>query len=65
MKIDWDEVAAVGIDLGDRFSKFICLNAAGDRIGEGRVPTIAAAMEKEFGGIESKQIAIETGTHSP
>lgn len=65
MKIDWEEVAAVGIDLGDRFSKFICLNAAGERVGEGRVPTIAAAIEKEFGGIEPKQIAIETGTHSP
>jgi len=64
-KIDWREVTAVGLDLGDRFSKFICLNAAGDRVGEGRVPTSAAAMEKEFGGIGPKQIAIETGTHSP
>lgn len=65
MKIDWDEVAVLGIDLGDRFSKFICLNAAGDRVGEGRVPTTAAAMDKEFGSIGAKQIAIETGTHSP
>ena len=65
VKIKWDEVAAIGVDLGDRFSQFFCVNAAGERIGEGRVPTMAAAMEKEFGSIGPKQIAIETGTHSP
>lgn len=65
MKIDWDEVSAIGIDLGDRFSQFVCVNAAGERIGEGRVPTTAAAMEKQFGPLEPKLMAIETGTHSP
>src|SRR6202163_1384604 len=65
MKIDWNEVSAVGIDLGDRFSQFACVNAAGERVGEGRVPTTAAAMEKQFGAVGSKLIAVETGTHSP
>ena len=65
MKIDWDDVAAVGIDLGDRFSQVFGVNAAGERLGERRVPTMAAAFEKEFSGIGPKQIAIETGTHSP
>jgi len=65
MKIDWDDVSAVGIDLGDRFSQVFCVDAAGKGLGERRVPTMAAAFEKEFGGIAPKQIAIETGTHSP
>lgn len=65
MKIDWDDVSAVGIDLGDRFSQVFCVDAGGKRLGERRVPTMAAAFEKEFGGIAPKQIAIETGTHSP
>ena len=65
MAINWDEVSAVGIDLGDRFSQVFCVGAAGERVGERRVPTMAAAFEKEFGGIAPKQIAIETGTHSP
>jgi len=65
MKIDWSEVSAVGIDLGDRFSQFACVNVGGERIGEGRVPTTAAAMEKQFGAVGAKLIAIETGTHSP
>lgn len=65
MKIDWDEVVAVGIDLGDRFSQVFCVDGSGKRLGERRVPTMAAALEKEFGSIGPKQIAIETGTHSP
>jgi transposase len=65
MKIDWKEVAAVGLDLGDRVSQLVCVNASGERIGEGRVPTTAAAMEKQFGTVEPTLIAIETGTHSP
>jgi len=65
MKIDWNEVAAVGIDLGDRFSQIVCINAMGKGIGEGRISTTATAMEKQFGTVEPKLIAIETGTHSP
>lgn len=63
--IDWSKVTAVGLDLGDRFCRFVCLDGRGERIGEGRVPTTAAAMEKQFGSIDSKPVAIETGTHSP
>lgn len=65
MKIEWGTVVVIGIDLGDRFSRFVCLDTTGERIGEGRVPTTAAAIEKQFASIGSKQIAIETGTHSP
>lgn len=65
MNIVWNKVAAVGIDLGDRISRFICLDEAGKKIGEGNVSTTRAAFERQFGSIGSKVIAIETGTHSP
>lgn len=63
--IEWSKVTAVGIDLGDRFCRFVCLDARGERFGEGRVQTTAAAVEKQFASIGSKLVAIETGTHSP
>jgi len=59
------EAEVIGIDLGDRISQFVGLNASGEVVAEGRIPTTAAAMTKEFGSMESKVIAIETGTHSP
>ncbi len=55
----------IGIDLGDRKSHFVGLNAEGEVVAEGRVSTNAAAMSKEFGSMGAKVIAIETGTHSP
>jgi transposase len=62
--IIWSNVAAVGIDLGDRFSRFVCLDRSGRKIGEGRVATTAAAFRKQF-AVGAQCIAIETGTHSP
>jgi len=59
------EAEVIGIDLGDRASHFVGLNAEGEVVAEGRVSTTAAAMAKEFGAIGPKVIAIETGTHSP
>lgn len=59
------EAEVIGIDLGDRTSHFVGLNADGDVVAEGRISTTAAAMAKEFGSIGAKVIAIETGTHSP
>lgn len=59
------EAEVLGIDLGDRTSHFVGLNAKGEVVAAGRVTTTAAAMTREFGSIGSKVIAIETGTHSP
>ncbi len=63
--VDWRAVETIGVDLGDRFSHFACLDRNGKQIGEGRVQTTAAGFEKLFGAMGSKLIAIETGTHSP
>lgn len=65
IEMDWNVVVAIGIDLGDRFSQFVALDGEGNVIGEGRLPTTTEAFEKKFGTIDSKLIAIETGTHSP
>lgn len=65
IEVNWNEVVALGIDLGDRFSQFVALDRNGERIAEGRIPTTAEAFEKRFGTIGSKIVAIETGTHSP
>lgn len=62
---NWSKVLTIGIDLGDRVSHYVALDAAGECVSEGRVPTTAEAFSTMFGSIGSKTIAIETGTHSP
>ena len=65
VEMDWTKVITIGIDLGDRVSQFFTLTADGECAGEGRVPTTAQAFESKFGSMDSKVIALETGTHSP
>lgn len=65
VEVNWSNVLSIGIDLGDRVSQYVALDAAGECVAAGRVPTTAEAFAATFGGIGSKTIAIETGTHSP
>ena len=55
----------VGLDLGDRYSRYCMLSSTGEEMEEGRIPTTAAAMEKHFGSEPRMRIALEGGTHSP
>jgi transposase len=55
----------VGLDLGDRFSHFVVLDADGRILEEGRVATSESALERYFARRPPMRIAIETGTHSP
>jgi len=55
----------VGLDLGDRFSHFVVLDAEGQPVEEGRVATQDSALRKRFSGCARMRIALETGTHSP
>ena len=55
----------VGIDLGDRFSRYCIVNADGEVMEEGRIATTAAALERHFAGEARQRIAMECGTHSP
>jgi transposase len=54
----------VGIDLGDRFSRYCVVNEAGEVMEEGRIATTAGALERHFAGEARQRIAVECGTHS-
>jgi len=55
----------VGIDLGDRFSRYCVVDQAGEVVEEGRIATTAAALERHFAGQSRMRVAMECGTHSP
>ena len=55
----------IGVDLGDRSSRYCVLNAAGDIILERKLATTPQAMKEVFGSRPRSRIAMETGTHSP
>jgi transposase len=40
----------VGIDLGDRFSRYCVVNREGEVIEEGRIQTTMVALERHFTG---------------
>jgi transposase len=58
-------IAAIGVDLGDRWSHWCVIDDQGEIVEEGRTATERAAFQAEFGRYERTTIAIETGTHSP
>jgi transposase len=53
----------IGIDVGDTYSHFCQLDAAGEIVKRGRVPSTQAGLEKQFGKMGRCRIALETGTH--
>lgn len=55
----------IGMDLGDKTSRYCVLDGAGDVIGEGSCPTTKKGMAQRFAGMAGCRIAIEVGTHSP
>lgn len=60
----WQRVTTVGIDVGDRFSRWCALDDDGEIVFEDKVATRRAAFALLFDGIDRKRFAIETGTHS-
>lgn len=59
-----DTTKFVGIDLGDTTSLVHVRNQAGEFVEETRLPTTAAALEREFGQQPQMRIALEVGMHS-
>lgn len=57
--------STVGIDLGDRWSRFCVIDETGKILQERRVMTCAPGMQAEFDKRPRMRIAIEAGTHSP
>lgn len=57
--------SVVGLDLGDRWSRFCLLDNAGRVEEEDRVRSTDQALEARFGSLPPMRFVIETGTHSP
>jgi transposase len=55
----------IGMDLGDKTSRYCVLDQAGDVAGEGSVATTRKALTEKFGRLGRTRIAMEVGTHSP
>lgn len=55
----------IGLDLGDRKSRYCILNAAGDVVAEDELPTSEPGLSAVFEKMPSSRIALEVGTHSP
>jgi transposase len=55
----------IGMDLGDKRSRYSVLGDDGEVTSESSVATTKKAMLQEFSGMRRCRIAIEVGTHSP
>jgi transposase len=54
----------IGIDLGDKVSRYCKLNAEGEVIEEGSFQNTESSIKKHFGSLKPTRIAMETGTQS-
>jgi transposase len=55
----------IGMDLGDKSSRYCVLNEAGEVVLERSVGSTKKAMTQVFGAMPRCRIAMEVGTHSP
>jgi transposase len=55
----------IGLDLGDKTSRYCVLDGQGEIVSEGSVGTARKAMAQKFCGMKRCRIAMEVGTHSP
>src|SRR5450432_1279449 len=61
----WKGPITIGMDLGDRTSRYCILDGNGETVREGSVGTTKAAMTQLYGQLKRCRIALEVGTHSP
>src|SRR2546426_8408266 len=58
-------VVTGGLDVSDRYSYVSVLNAGGEVVDEGRVPTTPEGLRRRFSGLARMRLVLETGTPSP
>jgi transposase len=63
-KIRKSDRVTIGMDLGDKTSRYCALNGAGEVLLEGSCATTKTGMAQLFGAMPHCRIAIEVGTHS-
>jgi transposase len=55
----------VGVDLGDRWSRYCVLDEHGQILEEDTIATTGRALRKRFSDLAASRVVIEVGTHSP
>ena len=55
----------IGLDLGDKTSRYCVLGANGEVMSEGSVGTTRKAMAEKFAKMRRRRVSMEVGTHSP
>src|SRR5512136_2599630 len=55
----------IGMDLGDKSSRYCVLDEQGRIVREGSVGTTKKALAQKFGALRRCRMAMEVGTHSP
>jgi transposase len=55
----------IGMDLGDKTSRYCVLDEQGEIVQEGSVATTKKGMAQKFGALRRCRMAMEVGTHSP
>ena len=55
----------IGLDLGDRSSRYCILDEAGEVVSEGQLPMTKTGLSSLFGKMPASRVALEVGTHSP
>ena len=55
----------IGIDIGDRWSRYCVLGNNGEVVEEGRIRTQPGELERQFKTMPPSRIVVEAGTHSP
>lgn len=59
------EPITIGMDLGDKTSRYCMLDSNGEVVEERSAATTKKGMNQVFGGMRRCRIALEVGTHSP
>lgn len=60
-----DVSVIIGLDIGDRTSRYCVLDQDGTILLEAKLSTTVAGVNKEFAKMTRSRIALEVGTHSP
>ncbi len=55
----------IGVDLGDRSSRYCVLNEAGETVSEGTLATTRKALDQLLGRMPRSRVALEVGGQSP
>lgn len=61
----WKGPITIGMDLGDRTSRYCVLDGDGEQVREGSVATTKAGMTQLHDALKKCRVALEVGTHSP